>query len=73
MIMNHQNIWVWKEVAVTSFKALSMYLCRDCVKLQTMPKQPVTTEIKNPVPPEYLKHNANHSIHLVPKLEKEWS
>jgi len=33
----------------------------------------VTTEIKNLVPPEYPRHNANHSIHLMPKLEKEWS
>lgn len=62
-----------EEEAVTSFKTLSLYLCRDWVKLQTMPKQPVTTEIKNPVPPEYPSHNANHSINLVPKLEKEWS
>jgi len=38
-----------------------------------MSKQPVTTEIKNTVPPDYLRHNTNHFIHLVPKLEKEWS
>jgi len=33
MIMNHQNVWVWKEVAVTSFMTLSLFLCRDWVKL----------------------------------------